>query len=393
MHTLTRLRLALDDRRGLRLLLLLEDAMTETSTRDVEFVTVDDARTVQVVGCVEVGNARTAAIFIGPDGQQRPAVWMPSVKSVSGASLFELRQRRELRAGEHCLTTKAGTVELDEFVGQLALIGGSVEAQNARGSRERGSDGWNRSFILASVKAAFPNATDITLDLVTCIPADWYSQAIDDATEKALKGVYSFRYNGEPTETKVRIRSVKLEREGFVSWFAPGVDQPAGKVLIINGGGDTVNLVEITDGEMTFCKTLNRLGVEVALDELNSYLRSQGKRALTDAERLDLTAALRDRKEYSITVAGKKERVDQMARTFIEKKATTFVSLLKKANPAYGAYDAIYFVGGAAYEGLMGATVAKELPQVKIPSGVALEMTDALGALATMGGKVKKVRR
>jgi hypothetical protein len=329
---------------------------------------------------------------------------MPSVKSVSGASLYELRQRRDLRTGEHCLTTKAGAVELDEFVGQLALIGGSVEAQNARGSRERGSDGWNLSFVLASVKAAFPNATDITLDLVTCIPADWYSQEIEKATIKALRGAHTFRYNGEtskdkegktvPQWTTVRIRSVKLEREGFVSWFAPGIDKPEGKVLIINGGGDTINLVEVTDGEMTFCKTLNKLGVEVALDELNSYLRSQGKRGLTDAERLELTNALRERKEYSITVAGKKERVDDKARTFIEKKASTFVSLLKKANPAYGAYDAIYFVGGAAYDGLMGATVKSELPQVKIPSGD-LEMTDALGALATMGTKVKatKVRR
>ena len=141
MNPLTHLRLALDDRRSLRLVSLLEDVMTDVATRNTEFVTVDDATAITVVGCVEVGNSRTAAIFIGPDGQQRTPVWMPSVKSVSGASLFELRQRRDLRTGEHCLTTKEGSVEIDEFVGQLALIGGNVEAQNARGSRERGSDG------------------------------------------------------------------------------------------------------------------------------------------------------------------------------------------------------------------------------------------------------------
>lgn len=393
MNGFAELRLALDPSPAIRLSIILEDTMLLTDDR-IEYVTINEANAVTVQGCVEVGNSRTAAVFIGPDGQQRPAVWMPSVKSVSGASLYELNQRRELRTGEHCLTTKEGAVEIDEFVGQLALIGGNVEAQNARGSRERGSDGWNRSFILASVKAAFPQANDITLDLVTCIPADWWSPDVEAATVKALKGVYKFRYNGAGDETTVRIRSVRLEREGFVSWSAPGIDKPQGRVLIINGGGDTINLVEIVNGDMTFCKTLNRLGVEVAFDELNSYLKSQGKRALTEEERIGLATALRERKEFAVTVAGKKERVDHFARSFVEKKATTFVSLLKKANPAYGSYDAMYFVGGAAYDGLMGATVKKELPQVIIPN-TALEMTDALGALATVGGKVKaaKVKR
>lgn len=392
MKPITHLRLAFNPPPHTRLALSLEDTMTLT-TANVEFVTVNDAKTITVQGCVEVGNSRTAAVFIGPDGQQRPPVWMPSVKSVSGASLYELRQRRDLRPGEHCLTTREGAVEIDEFVGSLALVGGNVEAMNARGSRERGSDGWNRSFVLASVKAAFPQATDITLDLVTCIPADWWTPEIEAATVKAMKGVYKFRYNGADEWTTVRIRNVILKREGFVSWFAPGVDRPEGRVLIINGGGDTINLVEIIDGDLGNFKTLNRLGVEVVFDEVSAYLKSQGKRALTEAERIGLAEALRDGREFAITVAGSKERVDHFARSFLDKKAATFVSLLKKAIPAYGSYDRIVFVGGAAYDGLMGAKVKAELPQVVIPSGVALEMTDCLGALATMGGKVNKVTK
>lgn len=217
--------------RSAQLLLQLESMMSETTTQQTEYVVMDESTSVVVQGCVDVGNSRTAAVFVGSEGRQRP-IWMPSVKSVSGASLYELRQRRDLGAGDHCLTTKEGTVEVDEFVGTLALIGGRVQSENARGSRERGSDGWNRSFVLAAVKAAFPKATDITLDLVTLIPADWWTPQIEQATIKAFKGTYVFSYNGATEWTTVRIRSVALKREGFVSWYAPGIDKPEGRVLI-----------------------------------------------------------------------------------------------------------------------------------------------------------------
>lgn len=381
MASLSKLQLALEEQPARRLVVTLEDRMSD------EVVTSEG--TIAVQGCVEVGNSRTAAIFIGPDGQQR-TTWMPSVKSVSGASLYELRQRRELRTGDHCLTTKEGSVEIDEFVGQLALIGGNVEAQNARGSRERGSDGWNRSFVLASVKAAYPYASDITLDLVTCIPADWWTAEIEAATIKAMRGTYQFKYNGAEQWTTVRIRSVTLQREGYASWFAPGIDRKMGRVLILNGGGDTLNVVEVIDGELGNYRTLNRLGVEVVFDELSTYLKSQGKRTLTEAERIELAAALRDGKEYSITIGGKKERVDHFARSFLDKKASTSVSLVKKAIPSYRHYDNIYYVGGAAYGGLMGSKFKAELPEITIPTGVALEMTDALGALAASVGKSVK---
>jgi hypothetical protein len=83
----------------------------------------------------------------------------------------------------------------------------------------------------------------------------------------------------------------------------------SGRVLIIDGGGRTVNLALFNNGEYKTGATME-LGVEAALDNVDKVMIGRGARALTLAERGELLTALVTDETYNYIVDGKRLSID-----------------------------------------------------------------------------------
>lgn len=87
----------------------------------------------------------------------------------------------------------------------------------------------------------------------------------------------------------VTIASVAVKREGEAA-FASLEGDTSGPVVVIDGGGRTVNIALFRDGQYRNGRTLE-LGVQAALDNLDKALIGRGLRTLV-AERGGLESAL-----------------------------------------------------------------------------------------------------
>lgn len=328
----------------------------------------------------DIGNAR-AVVLVRPDGSDVPiAVTMPAVRSLHGVTSWELFAARGLPSGawgklksdEHIISRD----EIERFVGRLAVERARA-ASSGRGSDARYYDGTTLDFLLAGVAAALPSATKIAIRLTTVIPISlWH---IAPRVEQATVGTHKFSYNGR--DVTVLIRSATIRREAEAAY--PALDgDVSGKVLIIDIGGRTVNLALFTAGEYRGGKTLE-LGVEAALDSVDTQLQAQGAARLTLAERGELINALVDNKPY--VVAG--QRIGTIARAQFVAAARALCQEVSTVAPVDKA-DRIILIGGGAYPALFGETIKAELPRAErhaIP-----ELANAYGALGVPTKKAKK---
>lgn len=333
----------------------------------------------------DIGNAR-AVVLVRKEGEDiAQAVTMPAVRSLHGAFSWEVFASRGLSAGAW------GSLKRDEhiierggherFLGRLA-VERSAAASSGRGSDARYYDGTTLDFILAGVASAVPGATKIIISrLVTVLPISlWHLSA---RVVESTRGVHRFSYNGRGVS--VDIRSVQVKREGEAA-FATIEGDTSGKILVIDGGGRTVNLALFSGGEYRAGATLE-LGVEAALDNVDKVLLGQGARALTLSERGELLDCLVRGKEYAIVADNRAVRVDTAARAQFDATAAALVQEMR-AKVAVEAAQRIVFVGGAAYPALFGEAVKRALPLTQI--GSMPELANAYGAMAIKKGGKKR---
>lgn len=357
--------------------------MTTLETK-TEYVVSTEAGAITCDVSADIGNAR-AVTLVREDGNDVPrAVILPAVRSLIGAFSWELFASRGLPAGSWSkLKSDEHIIERDgneRFLGRLA-VERSTAASSGRGSDARYYDGTTLDFILAGVAGALPQATKINIRLTTVIPISlWHLAA---RVGEALRGTHSFAYNGRAV--RVTISSVMVKREGEAAYASLDGDTN-GRLLVIDGGGRTVNLALFSGGEYRSGATIEA-GVEAALDNVDKVLQGQGVRALTLAERGELLDAMVASRDYAITVDGKPLPIVPIARAQFDTTAHALIQDISAKIPGGpGAAQRIVFIGGASYPALFGSAVKRELPIVEFSS--LRELANAYGALA-----VKKAKR
>lgn len=334
----------------------------------------------------DIGNAR-AVILVRIDGDDVPTERsMPAVRTLHGAFSWEVFAARGLPAaswsalkhGEHVIEREG----VERFVGRLAVESASA-ASSGRGSDARYYDGTTLDFILAGVASALPRADKVTIRLVTMLPiALWH---LAPRVESALRGRHTFSYNGRSVE--IRIVSVVVKREGEAAFAAIDGDT-SGPIVVIDGGGRTVNIALFRDGAYR-SGTTRELGVQAALDNLDKALLGRGARALSLAERDDLEGALIAGAEYAIIANGERVRVDDLARIQLDATAHALAQELESVAPL-GQARRIVLVGGASHAALFGRTIKTLLPRVET---VGLrELANVYGALGA-AQPAKKARK
>ena len=340
----------------------------------------------------DIGNAR-AVILVRIDGDDVPTERsMPAVRTLHGAFSWEVFAARGLPAGswsalkhgEHVIEREG----VERFVGRLAVESASA-ASSGRGSDARYYDGTTLDFILAGVASALPRADNVTIRLVTMLPiALWH---LAPRVESALKGRHTFSYNGRSVE--IRIVSVVVKREGEAAFAAIDGDT-SGPIVVIDGGGRTVNIALFKDGAYR-SGTTRELGVQAALDNLDKALLGRGARALSLAERDDLEGALiaymlQARPGCYVFIAnGERVRVDDLARVQLDATARALAQELESVAPL-GQARRIVLVGGASHAALFGRTIKALLPRVET---VGLrELANVYGALGA-AQPAKKARK
>lgn len=343
---------------------------------------------VKVRAGIDVGNATTIAAVSVADASA-VIVAMPTQKTLRGARNVAPRNR-----DEHILSYAVDGVMVPRYVGALAIEGEGI-SDAARGSRSRYADGWTADFILAALCAGAPRAIKIEAEIAVSVPAELYSDALAGEIATTLTRAYSFQYGGDPRE--VVISAVMVERECYAALLSLE-PMPAGRILGVDIGGGTINLVDIENGALRGVKTLHNVGNEYVLDDVDTRLAEVGGRALTKLERRRLLDAMRDGGEYAITINNQPRRVDELAKLLINGRAgvmpgavADFVSVLK-SRVDVGVYDAIYLTGGAARDGLWGRKLLELLPVARRISE-APEEDNARGLLRKAGGRVPPIKR
>lgn len=357
--------------------------MTDTASK-TDYIVATDAAPIAVDVVADIGNARTV-VLVRRDGEDVPmALTMPSVRSLHGAFSWELFAARglapqswgKLERDEHVIERDG----VERFVGRLA-VEHIAAASSGRGSDARYHDGTTLDFILAGIAAALPGASKITARLTTMLPVSlWHlaPKAVD-----ALRGKHTYTYNGR--EMAVTIASVAVKREGEAA-FASLEGDTSGPVVVIDGGGRTVNIALFRDGQYRDGRTLE-LGVQAALDNLDKALIGRGLRTLTLAERGELESALINGQSYSIIVAGVAHAITPLARAQLDETARALVQEVYRCVPLDMARRVV-FVGGAAHGALFGATVKAQIPRCEL-TGLR-ELANAYGA---MGAAPKRGRK
>lgn len=361
----------------------------ETLTTAPAFVVAPDAiEEITIVDvAADIGNAR--AVVLVSNGSITTEVSMPAVRSLHAAFSSDVFERRGLPLGswnkltgrDHIIQADAG----ERFLGTLALDFGTA-ISSGRGSDLRYSDGTTRDFILAGIAAACPTATKIVARVVTMLPISLWSEYAP-AVEKSLKGSHTYTYNGRQVTT--RIEYVRVEREGAVA-FA-GMPPTTGRAIGIDIGGRTVNVALFLNGAFYKGATIDQMGVEVALDAVDKELRGRSARALSMAERIDLQAAMREGRPYSIVTGGKQIRVDEIARLKFDEAAHALAQELH-TKVAMDLAESVTCFGGGAYPQFFGAVLQQAIKALLLAERP--ETRNVYGALAGLSGVVgKKAKR
>ena len=354
-----------------------------TSTAATEYIVATDAAQITADVVADVGNARTV-VLVRRDGEDVPtATTMPSVRTLHGAFSYELFAARGLPAAswgklgrdEHVVEREGA----ERFVGQLAVEHAGA-ASSGRGSDARYYDGTTLDFVLAGVAAALPGASKTTVRLTTMLPISLWPLAARVA--EALRGKYTYRYNGR--ELTVTIASVAVKREAEAAFAALDGDT-SGPVVVVDAGGRTVNVALFKDGEYRSGRTLE-LGVQAALDNTDRALIGAGLRALTLAERGELERALIAGQRYAIIAGGERTDITDLARVQLDQTARARAQELHAAVPL-GQARRVAFVGGGAHAALFGAALKAAIPQVEL--GGLRELANAYGALGAAPKKGK----
>lgn len=354
-----------------------------TTTTATEYIVATDAPAIVADVVADVGNARTV-VLVRRDGDDVPsAIAMPSVRTLHGAFSYELFAARGLPAGswaklgrdEHVVEREGA----ERFVGQLA-VEHTVAASSGRGSDARYFDGTTLDFVLAGVAAALPGASKVNVRLTTMLPVSLWPLA--ERVAAALRGRYTYRYNGR--EVVVTIASVTIKREAEAAFGALDGDT-SGPVVVVDAGGRTVNVALFRDGEYRSGRTLE-LGVQAAIDNLDRALIGRDLRALTLAERGELERALIAGQPYHIIVGGGRHQVDGLARAQLDLTASALAQELYAAVPL-GQARRVVFVGGGAHAPLFGAALKAAIPQIEL--GGMKELANAYGALGVAPRKGK----
>lgn len=360
-------------------------------------MTIEQAETVYVVGsdaqivsadvAADIGNAR-AVVLVRADGDDIPtAIMLPAVRSLHGAFSADVFASRGAQPGswgklardEHIIERDG----VERFLGKLA-VERSRAASSGRGSDARYYDGTTLDFILAGVAAALPNATSVRVKLTTMLPISLWHLAPN--VEAALRGSHSFAYNGR--EMKVQITSVAVKREGEIA-FGSIAGDTSGNIMIIDGGGRTVNVALFKDGEYRTGATFDNMGVEVALDNADAVLlRRVGKR-LQLSERAALLDAMVAGQPYSITFNGENVAMHTIARQQFDVVAAALVQELSTLG-IVGAARRVVFVGGAAHGALFGDAIKAAIPQTE--TNTLKELANAYAAMNAQPAKKAKRR-
>jgi hypothetical protein len=356
--------------------------MTTLTEKVQEYIVVNDGVVVADVAA-DIGNAR-AVILVRREGEDVPtAVLMPAVRSLIGAFSWEVFASRSLPAGSWGkLRSDDHIIERDgneRFLGRLA-VDRSAAASSGRGSDARYHDGTTLDFILAGVAASLPGASKVNIRLTTLLPISlWH---LSGKVQESLRGAHAFKYNGR--DVKVTILSVSVRREAEAAYASLDGDT-SGRLLIIDGGGRTVNMALFSNGEYNSGTTLE-LGVEAALDNVDKAMLGQGGRILTLAERAELLDALIAGKEYFIICEGKAIPVHHIARAQFDATAHALVQEVSSKIPGGPSMvQRLVFVGGAAYPALFGSAVKRELKTCE--TGGLRELANAYGAMGVKKGK------
>ena len=351
----------------------IQERAAQLLTREVDMSDI----AVRVRAGIDVGNATTIACVQVED--DAPAiVKMPTQKTLRGA-----RNIPATRKDDHILAYQADGLYRPRYVGTLAVEaseGGASES--ARGSRARYADGWSVDFILAALCAGAPGVANMRAEIALGVPAELYTSAHASDIATAIVETYEFRYNGQ--DRRVKIDSVSVEREGYAA-LSSLEEMPSGRVLVLDIGGGTINVVSVLDGACKGVKTLHNTGIEYMLDDVDRMLVDNKERVLSLAERRGLLDALRDKEDYSITIANKDRQINEIAKALIEPAVKDFVSVLASKVDT-SVYKKIYLVGGGARAGLWGDKLKEYLPKAERMSD-APEEDNARGLLSRAGGK------
>lgn len=337
----------------------------------------------------DIGNSRSIVLVREP-GQERPIeVAMPSARTLNGASSYRLFASRrqapnswsKLGAGEHIISRDG----LETFVGELALHTNG-EASAARGSERRYSDGTTLDLLLCGIAAALPKQDSVTCRVATGVPAELWPLVYQEVG-KALVGRHAFTYNGR--SVAIDVVEVQVYREGEAAWKCLPEGKREGRTLIIDGGGQTINVLPLHDGQLNGARPRTfALGAETILDDLSDSLIAQGLRKLSEAERRELQVALRDGGQYEIVTNNRRVRVDQVARRFFERAAINLTRELS-AGIRLGLADNIWLIGGLAHFVGERMRQADLIPTLQVPAREP-EAMNAYGYLAELGGTVAR---
>jgi hypothetical protein len=321
------------------------NAMTDQRT-NITYVVGDEDETAGAMTSVTVADLGNNLSQVGAIYEQRgkatvKVVSLPSARSLYGASLKRALELRggQLLAGDHVLGFAQDGGLVEEYVGDLALVG---SASAARGSDTRYMDGWTARPLLAGLCAAHPaRAARIDTTVYTIVPWNLWRQ-IGDQVVQSLTRTWKFSYNGG--ERTVRVRKAIVEGEGKIGYVGLVKERPAlarGLYLGIDWGARTVCVAIYADGVFQGAAQIE-LGIDFLLDDVAF------PRPLTPRELAGLKEALRDGKPYAIKHEFRDVRVDGLARA---KFPAAVERLIQEINPTVrvDSADHVALYGGGAH--------------------------------------------
>lgn len=371
-------------------------AHMKTTTAPLELIVADEQpittttpTTVEITIAADIGNGRTKIIAQTGTGRAEQ-IEMPTVRSleiVFGRDILTSRGYRpddwsKLGAGEHVLTFEG----LDRFVGQLA-VDHSRASSSGRGSDERYSDGTTGEFILAAIANLLPRGATFAARAATLLPIKLYD-AYAAEVEKSLRKSYTYGYNGRDITGKIDF--ARTYREGEAAYHGL-TKKPAGRAIIVDIGGRTVNVALFSEGQYRDGDTIDNMGVEAALDKLDRMLELDGLRRLTLAERFELQTAIKDGQSYSISHRQTSHRIDTRARKVFDATAATLGQELARHFKMDMA-EAGAIVGGGGFPTFFGTALNAKYPVLELVDEP--ETRNVLGAYAQIAEQpIKKARK
>jgi hypothetical protein len=241
--------------------------------------------------------------------------------------------------------------------------------------------------MLAGLAAAARGEARFNVKCATLLPIKlWPSQA--EKVEKHLKQTWGYGYNGRPIGA--RFETVKAYREGEAAFYALP-KRPQGRAIIVDGGGRTVNVALFGDGVYRDGGTIDNMGVEAALDNLDRQLEIDHLPRLTIGQRFELQERLRDGVAFSIMHKQMYHRIDAKARKIFDATVRALVQELSRLFQMEAA-EAGAFVGGAAFPTFFGDIIHDAYKVIELVDHP--ETKNVEGAFAQLNGQpTKKAKR